>query len=300
MKLVVIPPCGTYGDIMSIIALVYFFVNKYNKVYIFIENKPIIDYYNHYFSVKTNINKKIKIISFKDINLIIKNKDNISICNTYTGTWKGIDKDYKFYDLIKNKGNYYSDRNPIYNAKIDINIEYICKPNLRLPLKEVEINSIVYYKMIGLNNNVRMNFFHYERDIQKENEIKKEIYTKYNLKNGDKYNIINTIGSQGETIDENRINNKINNKYPSIDINYLVDFPGWLLLLIEEAESIHLVEGCNTNFIYYCQYKNIMKRKEVYFHIWARNRSWKSYKLDNSWKMMANPKLEEWNFIFKE
>jgi hypothetical protein len=66
------------------------------------------------------------------------------------------------------------------------------------------------------------------------------------------------------------------------------------------AEEIHLIEGFNTNFIYYMQYKNLLKiqDKKVYLHIYARNRDWSQYNLDYSWKMMDNPKLSNWIYLF--
>jgi hypothetical protein len=91
----------------------------------------------------------------------------------------------------------------------------------------------------------------------------------------------------------------IHNNYTTIDIHNLVEFPGWLFKLIEDSEEIHFVEGCNALF-YFCQYKNIINltTKIVNFHIWARNRKWIEYKLDESWTMMSTPKLNNWNYIF--
>jgi hypothetical protein len=92
------------------------------------------------------------------------------------------------------------------------------------------------------------------------------------------------------------------NNYKIINTHNLVEFPGWLMLLIENAETIHVMEGVMTNFIYQCQYKNIIKLKSdrVFFHVWLRNRHWFDLKMDYSWKMMSFPKLENWTFIFSE
>ena len=238
-----------------------------------------------------SFSKSIFIINEKELNKLLNDNeyDTFHICNTYTGDWKHNIANYLFYNHNKiNHKNYFCDTNPIYNS-LNIEDKYLYYPNVSLPLSTIEINSIIYYKMVGLNNTVRMNFFNYYRDIEKENYTKTYILNKYSIKEGVKYNIINTIGSQGDFIDINRIKCKIQNNYPCIDINLLVDFPGWLFRLIEDAEELHLVEGFNVNFIYYCQYNNIINIKSpVYFHIWARNRNWIEYKLDN------------WIYVFNE
>jgi hypothetical protein len=294
-NIILIPPCNTYGDIMSIIAMLYYLLNYYSNVYLFLHlDQPlIIKYYYNFFKCDS---ANIFIITNENtINMLNSNDyDFFHICNTHTGDWKHNKNNYTLFENINiNKKHYFCDSNPLYNV-LNISEEYSCIPNVSLPLNLLEINSIVYYKMVGLNNNVRMNYFNYIRDIEKESVTKFEILTKFNIKLGDKYNIINTLSSNDEDIKK-----RINNNYTTIDINYLVEFPGWLLTLIEDSEEIHLVEGCNVNFIYYCQYNNIINLKHVYFHIWARNRNWSDYNLDYSWKMMNNPKLQNWNFIFE-
>ena len=306
-----IPPCNTYGDILSIIALVNYLLEFYHNVYVFFY-RPVPNVYNYYlnfYSKNLLINKRIFIKYDNDIiNMLNKsNYDDFHICNTHTGSWKHHLNNYILFNYTLgdnkkiDKSHYFCDSNPLYTFHI-INDNDICKPNLMLPLTSIETNSTIYYKMVGLNNNVRMNYFFYERDYEKEKQIKNMILNKFNLKNDDKYNIVNTIGSQGEFIDINRIKKHIKNNYTCIDINNLIDFSGWLFLLIEDSEELHLVEGLNVNLIYYSQYKNIIntKDKQVYIHVWARNRRWIEYKLDYSWKMFDNPKLPNWNFIHSE
>jgi hypothetical protein len=106
----------------------------------------------------------------------------------------------------------------------------------------------------------------------------------YNLINVDKkYNIIN---SSNET-DKNL---HIKNSYKCIDINNLVDFPGVLLSLIEDAETIYLIYSSNVHLIYHCQYKHIMKQNKIYFYVWVQNRVFSPYfMLDYAWKCMTIP-----------
>ena len=142
-----------------------------------------------------------------------------------------------------------------------------------------------------------MNYFNYERNITKEMELKKEILGNFGLRPLDKYNIIND--PVGESV---QILPYINNDYKTININYLAPSPGRLISLLEGAESIHFIEGCNVNFFYHAQYKNIFNyNKNIYFHVWLRNRDWKWEKtlnFDSAWKMMTDPTLENWKFIF--
>ncbi len=305
-KLIIIPPCNTYGDVMSIIALMYYFRNFYKETILYLVDTipQIIRYYQSFFEKDPEFHSHKFIFTNKQIETLIHNNlyDTYHICCLHTGDWSNSAGRFVFYDHEKiNKLHYFCDYNPIYNF-LTIDHHEIEKPHKALPLTNVEINSIVYYKNIGLNNNVRMNYFQYFRNREKEREIKQMILQSYHVKETDKYNIINTIGSQGEFIDKDRIKKQIKNNYPCIDINYATDFTGWLCLLLEDCEELHLVEGVNVNFIYYCQFKNIINihEKQVYLHNWARNRDWPQYKLDYSWKMMSQPKLENWTIVFDE
>jgi hypothetical protein len=162
-----------------------------------------------------------------------------------------------------------------------------------MPLQQKEINHLVYYKCLGLNNIVRMKFFNYSRNIKIENEINVQIRNKFQIKEKEKYNIIyNPLTSIN-------VNNLIKNNYKTINIHYLVEFPGWLFKLIENAEHIYLIEGNIANFIYHCQSKNIINRNPVYFYTSIRNRDWPEYNLDYAWKMLSTPNLNNWEFIFK-
>ncbi len=134
--------------------------------------------------------------------------------------------------------------NPLYNY-LNIDKKYICYPNCNLPNKNIEINHLFYYKLVGLNNNVRMDFFNYTRDLITELTYKNDICSNNGIINGEKYNIVNTAGKK---IDNNIFNKYTQNNFKYIDIHCLVDFPGCLLKLIEDAETINLIEGSNLKF----------------------------------------------------
>ena len=140
-------------------------------------------------------------------------------------------------------------------------------------------------------------FFNYTRDLEKELTYKRDILKKFNINLDEKYNIVYTAN---KNIDFNVFDKYTKNNFKYIDINYLVDFPGYLLKLIEDSETINLIEGSTANFIYHCQYKNIIQiSKPINLHIWLNNRLWApEYNLCEAWKMMATPQLENWNFIY--
>lgn len=289
--IIVVPPCDAIGDSFSIIGLLYFLLQYYNKVYF----HTIADiYYHGYFSKSDYYNKRIFLVN--DVISFLHNSEyhSVHVCDMITNTWISPSNLFAEYKSV-NKIYYFNDMNPLYNH-LAIDQKYICKPNLHLPHTEMEINHLVYYKLIGLNNSVRMDFFDYTRDLEKEKSVTDEVFKQYGITDGEKYNIIN---SAGNTSDMGFFLGCVKNNYKCIDIHNLVAFPGWTLSLLENAESIHLVEGSNVNFIYHCQYKGIVNiTKPVYFHVWARNREFSpQYKLYNGWTMMTTPKLENWVFL---
>ena len=299
-KIIIIPPCFTYGDILSIISMVYFLTKYYDKVYLYIMyesiNYKIINYYKLFFENCEDFNKKIFIIENNQINEILNSCKfgEYHICNTHTACWSKPNLMFSDIKSIDEKF-YFNDLNPLYKY-LNLHTKYICYPNCHLPNRNIEINHLFYYKLVGLNNNVRMDFFNYTRDLSKELTYKNNILKQFNINKDEKYNIVYTAG---KNIDINIFNKYTQNNLKNIDINNLVDFPGFLLKLIEDAETINLIEGSSVNLIYHCQYKNIIHiSKPINLHIWLNNRSWTQYNMCEGWKMMTTPKLENWNFIY--
>jgi hypothetical protein len=296
-NIIIIPPCHTYGDCLSVIGMVYFLLDYYNNIYFWIGScEKIYLYYDIFFKKCKYYNNRIFIIYNKSPEELINNNsyDTFHICNVLSGYWKEPSVLFKNNKNIDTK-YYFNDKNPLNNI-LEIPEKYLCIPNSHYPPTTIDINHLFYYKLVGLNNIVRMDYFHYERDHDKEDFIKKSILKKYNINNDEKYNIINNI--------INNIHDKykfIKNNFKSVIIDFQADCPGLLLKLIEDAETIHLGEGSNVNFIYHCQYKNIMNSNIIInFHIWPHNRCWSEYKLDYAWKMMDMPRLHNWKFIFNK
>ena len=295
-KIILIPPYHTYGDCLSVISLLYYLLEYYEIVYFYInpEDYNVVINYNHFFSNDEKFNKRIFIIT--EVESLINNGTygEYHICNTCTNDWSSAGTNFINLPNI-DKEYYYNDLNPIYN-KIIIPDSDKLYPNLHLPNKTLQINHIFYYNLVGLNNNVRMNYFNYVRDIEKEKDFKINTLKRFNLNDGDKYNIINDPINTS-----NLIKKYIKNDYPIININYISPFVGYLCSLLEDAETIHFIEGNNVNFFYHCQYKNIFKySKKIYFHVWSRDRDWNQVFLDKAWKMMNEPRLDNWEFIFED
>lgn len=293
-NIILIPPCFTYGDCLSVIGMIHYLLKFYGNVYFYVGNDiKIFNYYLCFFSNDNLFNNRIFIITNPQSILDNGEYGEYHICNTLTGDW---DKaNYMFYENKNiNKEYYFNDLNPLYN-KLNVNEKHKFSPNIHLPNRNIEINHLIYYKLLGLNNSVRMDYFNYERNLEKEIEIKNNILKNFGINKNQNYNIIN-----------NPINNNhkiINNDLPTININFLSECSGNLISLLESAETIHFIEGNNVNFFYHCQYKNIFKYdKKIYFHIWLRNRNWShpNMNLDYAWKMMNEPKLNNWIYIFEE
>ena len=290
-KIILLPPCHTYGDCLSVVSMIYFFLDYYDIVYFYINDFSIKNYYVCYFQWDPNFNKRIFITDNPETLINDSKFGEYHICNTYTGDWKSNKEEFKNLDKI-DKEFYFNESNPVYN-KIKIDEKYCTNPNLTLPNKSTETNHIFYYKLVGLNNIVRMNFFNYYRNLEYEKIVKESILNDFGIAPEQKYNIINDPVGVGSIISENN--------YQTINISNLSSCPGNLLYLIEGAEIICLVEGSNVNFLYHCQYKKIFKYEgQINFFIKFRNRMWddKNMNLDWAWKMMDSPKLDNWNFIF--
>lgn len=286
-NIILIPPCNSYGDIFSVIGLNYFLLEYYEKVYLYITGEDLLTYYNAYFDNESLFKQRI-FLTNKPEDLINNGEfGDYDICNTLTKGWDMAQFD--FYDLSNIDNDYYfNDLNPLYN-KLKIDDKYLCNPNKHLPNEILSVNHKFYYELVGLNNKVRMDFFNYCRDYEKELELKNKILRERNITG--EYIIIN-----------NPLNYDVSGfKLPVINISYLATCVGQLSLLVEGAKEIHFIENNNVNFFYHSQYKGIFNyNKQIYFHVCLRNRNWMvpNMMMDWAWKMMDEPRLNNWNFIF--
>jgi hypothetical protein len=290
-NIILIPPSNSYGDIFSVISLLYFLLKFYEKVHLYCFDEVNLNkYFDAYFENDGLYKQRIFIINNPTQIINEGEFGDYDFCNTLTYDWTGAQ--FNFYHLENvDKEYYFNCDNPLYN-KFNIEEKYLYKPNRNLPNVEPAINHIIYYELVGLNNMVRMEFFNYIRNTINENIVKNNLLSKNKIYG--QYNIVNDPIGTGWT-------QFIKNNLPTINISNIARCTGELLSLIENAEEIHLIEGNNTNFLYHSQYKGIFKyEKKIYFHIWQRNRNWPdtNISLDFAWKMMSEPKLNNWDFIF--
>jgi hypothetical protein len=295
-NVILVPPYHSYGDVLSSIGIIYYLLTFYDNVYLFINVEDggfkTLKYYEEYFKFDPFFNKRIFITSNPKKLIDDSDYGDYDIVNNRTGDWLSAKND--FFDEKKiDKRFYFNDLNPLYNS-LDIPLKHQTNPNTHLPNQNIEINHLFYYKLIGLNNTVRMDYFNYFRNLENEENYSKIILNGHGLKIGDKYNIINDpVGKQY------LVKDKIDNNYPIINISDAAPCIGFLMSLVEKAESVHFIEGNNVNFFYHSQYKGIFTfNKPINFYVNLRNRNWEYFNLDYAWKMLTEPKLDNWNFIF--
>jgi hypothetical protein len=114
-NVILIPPCTTYGDCLSVIGVIYFLLNYYENIFFYItkERKEVADYYQHFFMYDELYNKRI-FISDDITNLVVNTHlSKYDIVNTHTGDW--LSAKFDFADL-KNVDQYFNDLNPLYNS----------------------------------------------------------------------------------------------------------------------------------------------------------------------------------------
>ena len=285
-NVVLVPPCMTYGDCLSVVGMVYYLLEHYEKVHFFIEPNNVSDYFRHFFGSDPRFNRDIFLTSNPGDLIQRSNFGDYDVVNVHTGDWSSARFDLRC-DKVE---NYFNDLNPLYNV-LDVVPELQANPNCHLPNQNLEVNHLFYYKLVGLNNDVRMRYFNYIRNEEAEAHYAKLAMARCGIPEGRKYNVVNFPGSAAASFDAG-------NEHPTINIDMLAPCPGYLLSLVEGAETITLVEGSNVNLLYHCQYVGVFNPQEVNFVVKHRNRNWPRYNLDYAWKMMATPQLHNWCFIF--
>jgi len=298
-NIIVITPHFSYGDSLSMIGLLYYLLDYYEKVFYFIgdDTTDLNDYYTHFFLNDPLLNKRIFITTQPEVLINEGEYGDYHICSLLTYNWAVPATPYIELPNI-NSEYYFNDLNPIFN-KLDIPENHKTQPNSHYPNKVLEINHIFYYKLIGLNNTVRMDYFNYKRNLKKEVEFKNHILSQHGLNEGDKYTIVNVRNDIGVGV----LKPYIDNEYPIINLSGIASGLGIFNSLVEGADTIHLVEGTNTLFLYQCQYKHIINTiGKTYYHVWVRPRKWpdRNMNLDFSWKISGTPMLDEWVYLFDQ
>ena len=272
------------GDLLSTNGMINFLSKFYEKIYL-LDVSNCSKYLCNLYHLKENI-----IYDNFDINKVLNTKKKIHWCDCrYEYNINRDDKISKLKDITNLELFRIDCLNFKINDLLTIDNKYIFDKE-----KEKLIdNSTGFYKHINLNKSVKLDFFHFNRNLEKEIEVCEEILLKHNLDEFSKFNIICDCdipirGDYLEMIDKKHINNNFTN----ININRICEFPGLLIPLFNRCEEIHLVANSNSLLIYYLQYKKIIDpNKKVYFHHYCRGRG--KFDLD----MVTNPKLDNWTII---
>lgn len=206
------------------------------------------------------------------------------------------------YDTVVDAHTYHEPTNSGYsrNNKLgDLYLDYTLDP-LKDPLPS---NPACFYQYLGLSDEIRTEYFHFDRNTADENKL---------------FNQLSLDGCDYDVICEPS-NMPIDKKYFSgrrvVNIHNLSPKFTDTLKVVEEANQVHLVDTSPASFVYHLQYKNLMKKREINFHAYARggDRSCQGVTENNIFtdynkyynnnlrciNAMLTPKLDNWNFIWE-
>jgi hypothetical protein len=287
-----------YGDWISYNGLIRYLINYYDYIYItsnyidfvselFKDNKKIIiireiNVNSYYFFFLKYVNNIPQLFNFDN------NFDELNLCIWDKNPQKKIKLSRNFFCNTNRIGKY---------LKIDcIDIsgipETYSNPDiLKENSKEYENNSTAFYLANGIPKYIKFDNFYYERN--KINEEK--LYNKLNLiKNN--YSVICEYGNN--LID--RI--YISNKEQIINIHNISKFFD-ILMILENATEVHLIENAVSLFIYHMQTRKLMKNITINLHIYSRKEPARiisnDIKSNIYLNMLLQPILPNWNIINK-
>lgn len=274
---------NAYGDFLSYNGMIRFLLNYFDKVYIKADSN-FLDYLNDLYN--DVLDRVIFISNDEVINLISQNK-NMVVLNTIQyvdfnelGVTSKVNTD-KFNNIslksITSDELYFNGDNKISTF---LNLEF---EHTNSNLDYID-NASNFYTNIGLNPEIRYKYFYYNRLINDEDNLYKELLVKNNISVEEDYIVICDT-------DTNKIRDEYKNiKYVNID--FCTNRPLQLITLLENAKEIHLIDNSNVLFLYYLQMAVLTKFDNVTIHIYSRNR------FEYYYKMFMNPKIESWKIIF--
>jgi hypothetical protein len=273
---------NAYGDFLSYNGMIRFLLNYFDKIYIKADN-IFLDYLNDLYN---DILDRLEFVSIDNFINIVNNK-SIPVLNLIqyvdfdeNGVTSKVNAD-KFQNIslksIVPSELYFNGDNKI-SGLLNLGPEYT---NSNLDYID---NASNFYTNVGLNPEIRYNYFYYNRLINDEDNLYKELLVKNNISVEEDYIVICDT-------DTNKIRDEYKNiKY--VNINFCTNHPLWLITLLENAKEIHLIDNSNVLFLYYLQMAGLTKFNNVTIHIYSRNR------FEYYYKMFMNPKIESWKIIF--
>ena len=271
---------SAYGDLLSYNGMIRFLLNYYEKIYL-----PCDSHLHYYASVLySEINERLILVDSGNVNRIVSENPNIFILNSRVNFTieSGIAITHgSFTDF----SNLVEPNKFIWSGNKINNVINLDEKYTRNDIEYVD-NSSNFYINVGLNPKIKTNHFFYHRKLEHEVSLYNELLNKNNINPGEEYIVICEFGNH-IIKDEYKNNKKI------INIDWCTSMPLHLGKVLENASEIHLIENSHSLFLYYMCVSNLLTVNKVNIHIYARNRS------EYYHKMMMNPKIESWNFIFE-
>jgi hypothetical protein len=273
---------NAYGDFLSYNGMIRFLLNYFDKIYIKADNN-FLDYLNDLYN---DVLDRVIFVSIDDVINIASNKKT-PVLNLIqyvdfdeNGVTSKVNAD-EFQNIslksIVPSELYFNGDNKI-SGLLNLGPEYT---NSNLDYID---NASNFYTHVGLNPEIRYNYFYYNRLINDEDNLYKELLVKNNISVEEDYIVICDT-------DTNKIRDEYKNiKYVNID--FCTNRPLQLITLLENAKEIHLIDNSNVLFLYYLQMAGLTKFDNVTIHIYSRNR------FEYYYKMFMNPKIESWKIIF--
>jgi|694.fasta_scaffold16641_9 hypothetical protein len=273
---------NAYGDFLSYNGMIRFLLNYFDKIYIKADNN-FLDYLNDLYN---DVLDRVIFVSIDNVINIASNKKT-PVLNLIqyvdfdeNGVTSIVNAD-KFQNIslksIVPSELYFNGDNKI-SGLLNLGPEYT---NSNLDYID---NASNFYTNVGLNPEIRYKYFYYNRLINGEDNLYKELLVKNNISVEEDYIVICDT-------DTNKIRDEYKNiKYVNID--FCTNRPLQLITLLENAKEIHLIDNSNVLFLYYLQMAGLTKFDNVTIHIYSRNR------FEYYYKMFMNPKIESWKIIF--
>jgi len=229
-----------WTDIILCIGLVYFNIEKYDKVVLLIRKD-----------------------SYKMINFIFKNQKKLQILF--------IDK------VLLDDCNYRNSIVKEYQIKnFDINF-YGRSLDKTTKFTSNNGDKYFFYKTYGIDENLAIDNFIINRDLNLENDK----YLQLTNKIGKKYNIIFKDNIRNLSIDESKI---VNKSLPVFNLCNCSETCFDMIKIIEEATEIHILSTFWSLIIYNLQKKyNLFNKNNIYFHNSVRQGYYYSLYENQNW-----------------
>jgi len=244
-----------FGDWISTNGMIRYLSKQYDKVYLVHDTPVVIPFTSHMF------------------------RDNHKIIPIHGSALS--EESYDVIDVRIHEINYCPANNGTYFNKLN-KFE-----DNSFPITD---NASAFYAELGLNPEIRISHFFYERDYEKEEELFKSL----NLPS--EYSVICEMN-------EGSINREYIKHDKIVNLHNLTDNFTDTLKIIENAKDIHLIENSISLFVYHTQHIGKMNLVPIHLHAYARkenHRRCDGPDCNNTYlNMLKYPQLQNWDFIWK-